>query len=203
MSMLEDRGRSVALTVKQLEQLGVRQSPETIEQMLLDAIRRAVTDQPSADPRHDLSSPEVAALERGGINLEALETDTNEPFLRTAAEYTALLATGLTVGQVASMLRVQPSRVRQRLAARTLYGLRGRRGWSLPRFQFGDESLISGLERVLPRISPDVHPVALFHWFTSPNVDLVLGEGERPVSPRDWLRMGNDPAIVADLAAEL
>jgi hypothetical protein len=58
---------------------------------------------------------------------------------------------------------------------------------------------------VVASLDPDLHPVAVFRWFTTPNPDLIVeGPGEgRTVSPRDWLRLGLAPRVVADQAAVL
>ncbi len=120
---------------------------------------------------------------------------------RTIARYAALLAGSRTVGEVAALLGVDESRVRQRLAARTLYGIKRGRDWLLPDFQFERAGEVPNIGVVLPRLSSELHPVAVATWFTLPNPDLVI-EGE-PVSPRDWLRSGGAARSVATLAAAL
>ena len=75
--------------------------------------------------------------------------------------------------------------------------------WRMPRWQFAGGWVVPGAERVFPAIPANAHPVALARWFTSPDPDLVVGPDETPVSPRDWLAGGGDPAEVARLAAEL
>jgi hypothetical protein len=92
--------------------------------------------------------------------------------------------------------------VRQRLAARTLYGVKLTSGWRLPAFQFAARGLVPGFERVAPRLA-GVDPVSAARWFTHPHVDLVLGDDEAPASPRTWLELGRDPDGVAALADEL
>ncbi len=106
--------------------------------------------------------------------------------------------------EVARLLGVDDSRVRQRLTKRSLYGIKLPDGWRLPAFQFDPARpgrLVPGIGRVLPRLDPALHPVAVYRWFTLPNVDLVLDD--TPVSPLDWLRSGGDPTEVAALAADL
>jgi hypothetical protein len=120
---------------------------------------------------------------------------------RTIARYAALLAESRTVAEAAEVLGVDESRVRQRLAARTLYGLKRGRDWHLPAFQFADEGEVPNIGAVVSRLHPDLHPVAVANWFTLPTPDLLI-EGE-PVSPRDWLRSGGAPGLVAAMAAEL
>ncbi|MBV5273239.1 MAG: hypothetical protein JZU52_06230 [Lamprocystis purpurea] len=101
---------------------------------------------------------------------------------------------------------------RQRLLERSLIGIRRGRGWLLPRYQFQVQqqdgqpvvrALVPGIEQVVPRLSPELHPVALWRWFSSPSSELVLEDEDAPLSPRDWLIAGRDPAAVARLAAGL
>lgn len=46
-------------------------------------------------------------------------------------------------------------------------------------------------------LDPELHPVAVLTWLTSPQPDLD------DVSPRDWLCAGNPPETVAELASSL
>ena len=115
-----------------------------------------------------------------------------------------LLATARPVAEAARLLGVDPSRVRQRLGERSLYGLKTPRGWRLPAFQFDldqPDRLVPGIGGVLAALPPDLHPVAVYNWLTLPDPDLAWGD--EPVSPLDWLRSGGDPAVVAALAADL
>ena len=169
--------------------------------MLLDVLAHMRPVPVVADPHHDLTAADAAALARGGFDLEASDHGRDDPLARTAAAYTALLATALTVAGAAALLGVDASRVRQRLAARTLYGIKTRGGWRLPRFQFQAGRQLPGIETVLPYLDPGLHPVAVAGWFERPNVDLLVDD--EPVSPRDWLRSGGAPAVVAELAAAL
>lgn len=193
----------MALTSERLRSLGVEQSTEVVEALLYRAIARAVDPRPPRDPRRELTPAEVAVLESGGADFAPLPADQDDPRLAAAIELAALLATALSVEQVAGMLRVHQARVRQRLTARTLYGMRDGNVWRLPRFQFAGGRVVPGAERVFPALPPDAHPVGVARWFTSPDPDLVLGPDETPVSPRDWLAGGGDPVEVARLAAEL
>jgi hypothetical protein len=193
----------MALSAERLRSLGVDQSPEAVEALLYRAIERAVDPRPPAKPIHELTRAEAAVLERGGVDLAPPPADADDPLLATAVEYAALLATALSVDEAATLLGVHPSRVRQRLTARTLYGIRHANVWRLPRFQFAGSRLVPGAERVFPALAPGAHPVAVARWFTAPDADLVVGPDERSVSPRDWLAGGGDPGEVARLAAEL
>jgi hypothetical protein len=56
---------------------------------------------------------------------------------------------------------------------------------------------VRGIGEVLRRVDRSVHPVALLNWFTLPDPDLHLDEGEeRAVSPREWLLSGGSPETI-------
>ncbi len=98
-----------------------------------------------------------------------------------------MVVTDLSVAQAARKLGIDESRMRHRLSERSLYGIKVRGTCGLPAFQFSADATMPGIEQVLPRVPADLHPVALLNWFTLPKPDLVVGEEETPVSPRDWL----------------
>ena len=121
----------------------------------------------------------------------------------TAADYAALLATALTVAELAARLEVDASRVRQRLARQTLFGIKDGKAWRIPLFQLDDagRALVPGLHQVAPHWV-GAHPVEVARWFTLPHVDLEDPEGHS-VAPRAWLLAGGDPRAVVALAEEL
>src|SRR5579859_7367066 len=80
-------------------------------------------------PQDSLSADERAVLARGGIELPTLALQPSPAVERTIARFAALLATSRSVGAVAALLGVDESRVRQRLAARTLYGIKRGLEW--------------------------------------------------------------------------
>jgi len=191
----------VALPSAALERAGIHISSEDFTALMLEAIENLPVVIPTGDPRSELTAAEIAALERGGFNIHPLDLGKDDPLARTAAEYAALVTTGLSVGQTAEILHVDGSRIRQRLLERTLYGIKLRGNWHVPTFQFDGNRLILGIEAVISVLDPDLHPVAIFRWFTYPNVDLEVDGVD--VSPRDWLRMGGDVTRVAAIAAAL
>jgi hypothetical protein len=123
---------------------------------------------------------------------------------RTTAEYARLLHDSYTVERTARLLAVNTSRIRQRLTGRprTLYGIKVGKSWRVPTFQFQGRRLIPAIERVVARLAADLHPVAVYRWFTSPTPDLTF-ENDTSLSPLDWLRSGHPPETAAELAAEL
>lgn len=156
------------------------------------------------EPQRDLTTAEVEALRHGGFDLEDEVLGEADPLARTAAEYAALIQTSLTIAEAAARLRVETSRIRQRLTARppTLYGIRLESGWRIPEFQFEGDGLLPGWSEVVAALDPELHPISVYRWLTTPTSDLEGRDGRR-LSPRDWLRLGYKPSAVAELAADL
>jgi hypothetical protein len=194
----------VVVSVRDLERIGLSLEPEEFEQLVAEAVRHMP---PARRPR-DTDIPEFdpetrAALERGGLGFAPPDLP-RSPLASAAARYAALLATARPVAEAARLLGVDPSRVRQRLGERTLYGVKAGRGWRLPAFQFDldqPDRLVPGIGAVLAALPRDLHPVAVYNWLTLPDPDLIW-QGE-PVSPLDWLRSGGDPETPAAIAADL
>jgi uncharacterized protein YifE (UPF0438 family) len=158
----------------------------------------------TTDPHGDLTQAEAEALDEGGFNLEPLDLETRSPLVQTAAELVALIEGSLSVAATAERLGISPNRVRQRLNSQppTLYGIRLESAWVVPEFQFDGCRLLPGIAEVVSRLHPELHPLSVFRWFTTPNPDLEV-EATRTVSPRDWLRFGLSIHEVADLAANI
>lgn len=166
---------------------------------------RPLDDGPGSGP---LTRNEVEFLRRGGFvpKPRGSEADGGDSFRKTQEKYDSLVRASLTLEQAAQRLRMAPSQVVQRLTAQppTLYGIRTGATWLLPDLQFEESGLIPGFEEIAARLDPDLHPLAVFNWFTLPNPDLPEDEREeRNLSPREWLQSGRSPALVAALAADL
>jgi hypothetical protein len=150
-----------------------------------------------------LTAEEERVLASGGFDASPLRAGEEEPLTETALEYARLLQSSLSVEQAAKLLGVNPSRVRQRLTGhpRTLYGIKEGRSWRVPRFQFAGRKPVPGVATVIGALPPDLHPVAVRRWLTTPHPDLRVDANEaRPVAPLEWLRTGRAPEAVADLA---
>ncbi len=193
----------MALSARALREMGIRENPEEVERMVLEAMRRITSGLPPSDPRRSLTPSQKDALRRGGFDPEPREYGREHPTLKAATEYAALIASSLTVQQAAQKLGVDGSRIRQRLLARSLYGIRLRDGWRIPSFQFDGDRLLPGLGDVIGKLPSGLHPLAVANWFLTPNPDLTMGDDETSLSPRDWLRAGMDAGQVADLASDL
>ncbi len=183
---------------------GLQIEPEVLDRLVREAVARLPRGLYRDEPRRDLTAAEVEALRSGGFDLAGEDFGEEDPLARTAAEYAALLQSSLTTAAAATRLRVAPSRIRQRLTARppTLYGIRLASGWRIPEFQFAGDELLHGWSEVVAALDPELHPISVYRWFTTPNTDLEDPEGRR-ISPRGWLRLGREPGLVAELAADL
>lgn len=155
------------------------------------------------DPETNLTAPEVAALKSGGFEVAPLSSTSSDALARTTAEYAVLLDTSLTVAETAQKLGVDTSRVRQLLTVRKIYGLQIRGVWKIPLFQLEDDRLLPGLEEVVPALPKNLHPIAIYHWFTTPHSDLAPKDFDRVISPREWLLTGHSPTVVVGLATDL
>jgi hypothetical protein len=179
--------------------------PHELARAVDEALAAAGGVPPYPKPSETLEPDQLELLAQGGFELEAPDLGLRDPVLRGALEYAALRATALTTKEAAARLEVNDSRIRQRLAKRALYGLKVDDEWRLPIFQFEEKGgLVPSIDRVLPRLDESLSAIAVFHWLTTPNPDLVSAETQgEPVSPIAWLKLGLDPEEVAELAAQL
>jgi hypothetical protein len=103
---------------------------------------------------------------------------------------------------VASCLKVDRSRISQRLTERSLYAFVGPgEERYFPNWQFVGHRILPGLKQVLTAIAPECHPLSVDHFFTHINIDLEV-DGE-PTSPVRWLTTGGPAKIAAELASDL
>jgi hypothetical protein len=152
----------------------------------------------------DLSAAETEALRSVGALKEAESVAAeNDPFIKSQAQYMALLEDGLSAAEAAKLLRVDVSRVRQRLRARSLFGIEYAGSWRLPRFQFERRLVIPGLAQVLKSLPVDLFPLDTVDWFVIPDPDLQLDSDASPLSPREWLLSGRPVEAVVTLARDL
>jgi hypothetical protein len=183
-----------------LSRAGVRVSEAEFARLVEEALRDIG---PGADdPRAALDRADADALAEVAADLRPRRRNEADPRASAAATTAAVLADTLSVGEVAERLGIDTSRVRHRLAARTLVGFRRTGGWRLPTWQFGpDGQPLPGLPRVLRALPAQTHPVVVAHFFATPQPELAVGR--RVVSPRDWLAGGGDPTVPEGLAASL
>jgi len=158
---------------------------------------------PSPRKSVPLTESEAAILSEGGFSPSGgAEKDRVEA---SAQAFASLLSESLSVAQAAEVLGVHQSRIRQKLGEgrRSLFGIKIRDEWVLPRFQFWEKGTVPGIEEVFTELDPDLHPVAVQRWFTTPNPDLEMDREGKVLSPLDWLRTGHPTAAVIELARTL
>jgi hypothetical protein len=164
---------------------------------------RAVSSPPVAAGAA-LSKGELAALAAVGLSTAVWPAErADDPLTRTIVDYVALIETSLSTAEVARMLQVDVSRVRQRLRERSLFGVEYEGEWQLPRFQFERRKVLPGLASVLAALPAEVNALEVAEWFLSPNPDLEPDDKDETFSPRDWLLRGLPPERVAELARGL
>lgn len=169
------------------------------ERLKLRFLRTAAPE----DEAKALTEAEQRALARGGV-ASVSDAEARLAHARAAAEYQGLCATSLSVEEAAARLDVNPSRIRQRLAERSLFGLKDGNAWLLPAFQFQRAGLVPGIDAVLKRLPADISPLAVARWLGIPNPDLATRDDEEtPLTPLQWLLSGNSPETAAELAAAL
>jgi hypothetical protein len=148
-----------------------------------------------------LTAGEVDALGSVGLSTAKWAGDTGQdPLMRSIADYMALLETSLTTAEAARYLKVDVSRVRQRLRERSLYGIEYDGERRLPRFQFERKQVLPGLREVVGALPEGLNPLDVAEWFLSPNPDLDTDKQDAPLSPREWLLKGESVAAVVKLA---
>lgn len=150
----------------------------------------------------ELSVNEARLLDESGL------PEDSDAYTEVAADVLAhtglLINTAYSAGEVASILNVNDSRVRQRRLARTLWAIYDSGVWVYPSMQFESDPTtdlphkqIRGLDQVFSALAPDLHPVAVAGFLGTPHPDLAL-DG-RPIAPVEWLRGGGDIAPVLRL----
>jgi hypothetical protein len=180
--------------------------------VLLDDKTVEVVTKPDQLQSPSLTQAEEDILVAGGADESVLRQGA---VLRAMVEkqsrnaYEALLASSLTVSDAAKSLGVNPSRIRQRLEAGTLYGIKEGHTWRLPRFQFARrgkaaKGTVPNVDKVISRIPRGVSPLTIEQWFNTPNPDLHSRDNEeRPMTPLEWLSRGESPEVAGELAAQL
>lgn len=187
-------------------------SPTKLRSMYETATRALLRNEPlraqssgSLQAEQGLAKGELAALHAVGLDTKPWPrvASAADPLARTVVDFMALIETSLGTNEAARMLRVDVSRIRQRLRERTLLGFEYEGEWRLPRFQFDRKLVLPGLGEVLGVIDVAANPLEVAEWFLTPNVDLEIDGQAASASPREWLLRGGVPSRVAALAREL
>ena len=187
------------------------QTPDIPAGLYAEARRRLLQNEPLLERANGLgagalSAGEVAALESVGLTTEPFVAERNsrggppdgDPLVRSVADYMALLETSYTTSEASKHLKVDVSRVRQRLREGTLFGVEYDGERRLPRFQFERRQVLPGLREVMAALPAGLNPLDVAQWFLAPNPDLEAGQEN--LSPREWLLRGKPVEAVAALA---
>lgn len=101
----------------------------------------------------------------------------------------------------ATLLKLDPSRVRHRVRDRALYAFKIGGALRLQVWQFHGRNPIPGLRTLLAALPTDLHPLEVAGFTTTPDGDLTVDD--EPISPREWLVSGGDIRLVIELIEHL
>jgi hypothetical protein len=203
------------------------QTPDIPAGLYAEARRRLLQNEPLLERANGLgagalSVGEVAALESVGLTTAPFVAEPDprgghprgghprgehprgghppdgDPLVQSVADYMALLETSYTTSEASKHLKVDVSRVRQRLREGTLFGVEYDGERRLPRFQFERRQVLPGLREVMAALPAGLNPLDVAQWFLAPNPDLEVGKEN--LSPREWLLRGKPVEAVAALA---
>lgn len=190
-------GLNDAELVQALKTLPADQSP------LLVALRSITHRVPRvSDTASMLTQAQMTLLERGGLRMSGNTASAAIAATELVAAHATLVNTAYTTSQVAELLNVRDSRVRQRRADRTLWAIQNGNEWLFPALQFTTDGprkgQIRGLDRVLPALPENLHPLSVAGFLTTPQPGLIR-KGQL-VTPLEWLATGGDLQPVFDAA---
>lgn len=173
-------------------------APETLNKALALAIDQMHMSLYGESAR-ELTSADANVLQAGGFDIK--ESANSDPLAETATVFAALLSTGLNTRDAAKRLGVQDTRIRQMLTERTMYGFHINHRWKIPEFQFAANALVPNIGRVNVALDLDLHPVAVYQWYVTPEADLEM-KGQS-LSPLAWLKAGYPVEPVLQSAPEI
>lgn len=197
-------GRARRERLTYLEARGLRDSaPEALNDALhavLDSMPPMIHDGAS----REMPEGEQAILRDAGFALERRADPSADSLAASIVKYAAIVERSLSANEASDKLGLTPGRIRQLISDRSVYSFLIDRKRHIPDFQFEGDRLtpnIAHVNRALPR---ELHPVAVYNWYSQPHVDLFVdGDPDNAVSPLDWLRTGRDADRVVFLAGLL
>lgn len=182
-----------------LAKAGLRVTADEFLSRLASTARRLTPTNP--DPTVYFSSQQQEVLTAVGLDLDRLSETDADPRTDALIAKAVLRDSALRATEAATLLGIDTSRIRHRLAAGRLVGWKDKGEWRLPAWQFTENGVLPGIETVLAAVPDDQPPLVLAAFMTTPQEDLRLGD--RLSTPRAWLLAGGDPQRVADLAQAL
>lgn len=179
---------------------------EDATRLYQEARRRLLKNEPlrgesGESAARTLSVGELDALKAVGLSVSPWKGSAKQdPLTQSIMDYMALLETSYSTSQAARYLKVDASRVRQRLRENSLFGIDYDGEKRLPRFQFERAQVVPGLREVLAALPERLNPLDVAEWFLSPNPDLEMDTQTEPLSPREWLLKGQSVDAVVAIA---
>lgn len=161
-----------------------------------EVMRSRVIPDPRALSEHDLG-----VLAEVGMSAADLDRRAEPGLVEHAARLLSDTSSALPAAAAAERLGRSATRVRGAIADGSLYGVKVGRSWLLPRWQLDDATPLPHLRKVIAAIPEGASAITLERVMTAPSDELYVDAA--PVSPRDWLLTGNDPAVVVDMVRQL
>lgn len=184
------------------------------ESFLAGALAQALGPYLTAPHLVGLTDADRALLAGVGADVSPEDHPYEQAAARTAAAYTALVATAIPLAEAATVAGVTRARMQQRVGNGEIWAIRGPgRRWLLPALQFSEGGgLLPGLIDVFPALLsssglssstalPELHPLDICGFLTTPQPELA--RRGRDCTPLQWLAAGGDPEPVRRLAAAL
>lgn len=168
-----------------------------------DEVAKALQDSLAREPQSTLASSGADGdfLDRYAGVSRATPVARRLQVLHHAILRSSEVTSSLRSKEVAELLGCSPSRVSHRYKEGSLYGFHPRGAQILfPDWQFDGAQTIPHLGAVIAALDPDA-PAVLVRRFMEQATDNLDIEG--PISPRDWLLAGGDPAPVLQTAPHL
>ena len=145
----------------------------------------------------NLTLAEVSALERVGVaGFEMTTPASVTPLVQGRLTERTLEDQSYSANEVARLLDVTPTRVRQRAADGSLIARRLSNGWHFPAFQFTVEGELPGWNRVARVVTPGT-PLTLVNEALHTSSSILGLRGE-DCSVAEWLTQGGDVTRAAD-----
>lgn len=154
------------------------------------------------DRRHrPLTEREVDALKVGGFDFDCTLTPEQMSAINAKEKLKELIADAKSVDEAAVLLGLSSADVIKLIQDRSLYAVFAESGFRLLSYQFTEEGLLPKIESVNQAIPEDMHPVAVYGYFSNPDPDLEI-DGIA-VAPLEWLRSGQEANVVVNKVREL
>ena len=179
-----------------LEMYGNGITADDFADQLGDVMRRRVAVDPRALSQHDRTV--LAAV---GVPAVDLNRQPSQRLVDHAARLLEENSRALTAATTAERLGRSVTRIRGAIADGSLYGVKVGRSWLVPLWQLEQAGPLPHLRKVVAAIPEGTSAVTLERVMTQPSDELYV-DG-RPVSPRDWLLAGKEPAAVVDIVRQL